>query len=199
VAWQESGHRLALARVLCESYLVSRTVSDALRPEAVPADTSTMRLGRGHAVLLVVALSLFVVSAGPAPAWASEVAMHVVVRPQPRRTTEYDTRRSTNYECVLTLEPASGTGPEIPAGRGPTPSGSSQKIGPPTGSGNVVVEIPPVVIVRVYGRRLVVTTNTGQPPNPSEAMYTIANGKAGPAAAYIRNQVLSDCTPHARR
>jgi len=59
--------------------------------------------------------------------------------------------------------------------------------------GTVTVAIPRVVFVRTAGRRLVVTTNTGAPPQHLDAFYSIASGTARPAGAGLRNEVLSWC------
>jgi hypothetical protein len=62
-----------------------------------------------------------------------------------------------------------------------------------TRSGDLTVAIPPVVFVRVDGTRLVVTTNTGEPPQAEDAFYLIASGRAGTAGAGVRDHVLSAC------
>jgi hypothetical protein len=62
-----------------------------------------------------------------------------------------------------------------------------------TGQGNVAAEIPRAVFIRAVGLHLVVTTNTGLPPQPRDTYYYIAHGHAGPASAMLRSQVQSGC------
>jgi hypothetical protein len=62
------------------------------------------------------------------------------------------------------------------------------------GSGNVTVAIPPVVLIRTRDHRLVVTTNTGKPPQAQDTFYYIAHaGSARLARPALRQRVLSKC------
>jgi hypothetical protein len=74
-----------------------------------------------------------------------------------------------------------------------TSAGARQQGGDSPGPGNLTVAIPPVAIVRVDGRRLVVTTNTGERPRAGDSVYVVAAGKAEPAGARLRQEVLSAC------
>jgi hypothetical protein len=62
------------------------------------------------------------------------------------------------------------------------------------GSGNLVVGIPPTVFIRVIGRWLIVTTNTGAAPQPSDTFYTIADGHAALADRPTRRLVIVVCS-----
>jgi hypothetical protein len=62
-----------------------------------------------------------------------------------------------------------------------------------TRSGNLVVSIPPTVFIRTVGPHLVVTTNTGRPPRPSDTFYAIGNGQAALASAALQRYVESAC------
>ena len=57
----------------------------------------------------------------------------------------------------------------------------------------MTIGIPPTVFIRADGGHLVVTTNTGEPPQAQDDFYSIAPGSAVPASAGLRQQVLSDC------
>jgi hypothetical protein len=59
--------------------------------------------------------------------------------------------------------------------------------------GNLAVAIPPVVLIRPDHHRLVVTTNTGEPPQAQDTFYYIAHGTARLARPGLRQRVLSKC------
>ena len=61
------------------------------------------------------------------------------------------------------------------------------------GPSNLTVSIPPVVLIRPNGRRLVVTTNTGRRPQATDTFYVVAGGKAVLAGSAVRHEVLSNC------
>ena len=58
-----------------------------------------------------------------------------------------------------------------------TSAGARQQGGDSPGPGNLTVAIPPVAIVRVDGRRLVVTTNTGERPRRATASTSSPPGR----------------------
>jgi len=60
--------------------------------------------------------------------------------------------------------------------------------------GAVEVTIPPVVLIRLRPRRLVVTTNTGVLPRPSDQFWILRERRATPADAAVQAEVLADCT-----
>jgi hypothetical protein len=60
-------------------------------------------------------------------------------------------------------------------------------------AGNVAVDVPPTVFIRAAGRWLVITTNTGRSPRPSDTFYAIANGHAALASAALQRYVESAC------
>jgi hypothetical protein len=62
------------------------------------------------------------------------------------------------------------------------------------GPGELSVAIPPVVLVRVQGRRLVVTTNTGERPQVRDTFYVVTGGQAVLAGAGVRRKVLAACS-----
>jgi hypothetical protein len=72
------------------------------------------------------------------------------------------------------------------AGAESTPDTSS-------GGGSLTVSIPPVVFIRARHHRLVVTTNTGKPPQPQDTFYYIAHGTARLARPGLRQRVLTKC------
>jgi P pilus assembly chaperone PapD len=55
------------------------------------------------------------------------------------------------------------------------------------------VAIPPVVLIRPHNRRLVVTTNTGQPPQAQDTFYYIVHNTARVARPALRQRILSKC------
>jgi len=80
--------------------------------------------------------------------------------------------------------------------RGPNAGGLSPEHG--TASGNLTVSVPRAVFIRAEGRKLVVTTNTGERPQGQDAFYYIAGGAAGPASAGLKFEVLSQCGARVR-
>lgn len=66
------------------------------------------------------------------------------------------------------------------------------------GPGNLTVAIPPVVLIRAQDHRLVVTTNTGESPQPQDTFYVIAHGTASLARPGLRQRVLSKCAGQSR-
>jgi hypothetical protein len=62
------------------------------------------------------------------------------------------------------------------------------------GGGNLTVAIPPVVFIRAHGRRLIVTTNTGESPQSQDEFYYTARGTTRLASARLRARVLAKCT-----
>jgi hypothetical protein len=89
--------------------------------------------------------------------------------------------------CVL-----AAAAPEPPAGAASVPASSTDHHRRAR-SGSVVVAIPRTVFIRVVGPWLLVTTNTGQPPQPADRYYTIANGHAALSIPSIRHQVALGC------
>jgi hypothetical protein len=79
----------------------------------------------------------------------------------------------------------------------PRPSSASMAGAPDSASGegsaNMTVSIPPVVLIRSHGHRLVVTTNTGEPPQPTDTFYVIAPGRGHLAGPALRQRVLTRC------
>jgi hypothetical protein len=61
------------------------------------------------------------------------------------------------------------------------------------GSGNVVVDIPPTVFIRLVGPWLLVTTNTGAPPSPADTFELVAHNHASIADASVQHQVETGC------
>ena len=90
--------------------------------------------------------------------------------------------------CTLVVDVTSPHGRPAPIGR--RGAGGEHGVGRP---GNLSVSIPPVVFVRPQGRRLVVTTNTGARPQPSDNFYVVAGGRAELAGPAVRDEVLSAC------
>jgi hypothetical protein len=113
---------------------------------------------------------------GGSAGWASSAA-------PPRPVTGEGTT------CVLTAN-------------GPLPPASPTAVVPPSptrhphhgyGAGNVVVAIPRTVFIHVIGQWLVVTTNTGAPPQPTDTFYAIANSHATIADESLRQRVELGC------
>jgi hypothetical protein len=144
------------------------------------------RAGAVVAAGMAAVLAVWAVGATPG-AWAAAGGKKVQVK-----TT---VRPDKPYKCIVKIGPRD-RGPRATATGG---AGDSPPSTQPEPSGNLVVEIPPVVIVRARSRRLVVTTNTGEPPAPLEAMYYVYKKKGGLAPENIRDLVLSECTAPQRR
>jgi hypothetical protein len=96
---------------------------------------------------------------------------------------------SSGDECVLR---AGGRNLPVPGTTAAGGATAAQSGG--IGSGDLVVEIPPVVFIRADGRKLIVTTNTGERPKKLDIFYYIADGKASVAGAGMRHHVLAKCT-----
>jgi hypothetical protein len=92
--------------------------------------------------------------------------------------------------CVL---PANA--PVPPAASAAVTSPSRSRHHRHAGPGNLVVGIPPTVFIRVVGRWLIVTTNTGERPQPADTFYAIADGHAALADPPTRRLVIVDCAP----
>jgi hypothetical protein len=60
-------------------------------------------------------------------------------------------------------------------------------------AGNLVVDIPSTVFIRVVGRWLFITTNTGAPPAPQDEFAVIRAGHAYPADPRLRRIVEFAC------
>lgn len=78
-------------------------------------------------------------------------------------------------------------------GRGVAKADASSHRSHGTG-GDVTVTIPAAVFIRSEGGRLVVTTNTGQRPQPRDTFYLTAHGHTAPASSSLRRAVISGCT-----
>jgi hypothetical protein len=153
-----------------------------LRLEWQSADTASMRRAGAWVAAGIVAALMAGAAGGTQAAWASDSGRKVQLR------TQFQHGRP--YKCIVKIGPRD---------RGPRDSATGGNGSPPPSTlpvprGSVEVEIPPVVIVRARSRRLVVTTNTGQPPNPQEAMYYLYKKTGGLAPQNIRDLVLSGCT-----
>jgi hypothetical protein len=153
-----------------------------LRSEPAVADMRIMRVIVRSAVIGVVALLVLGARENAVPAFASTHA-HTMAEHHIAGGS------SSGDQCVLRAHgrslPVSGT----TTGGGPPPAQSGS-----VGSGNLVVEIPPAVFIQAEGRRLDVTTNTGEPPRAHDIYYYIADGRAVVAGAGMRHHVLSKCT-----
>jgi hypothetical protein len=68
----------------------------------------------------------------------------------------------------------------------------------PRAPGDVSVAIPPTVFIRVAGRRMVITTNTGRPPAPWDGFWVLHRRTATPATPWTRAEVLEACTTRRR-
>ncbi len=169
----------------------------ALRPGQGPADTTGMRSARAiRAIGAVAVLSLGLVGASH-PAWASDGGKKVQVKAV---VSHKKAAHQKQYECVLKV----GVAPHLTSksadrDRDGDADDAPTRTTPRPPAGNVVVEIPPVTMARAHGKRLVVTTNTGEPPNGQDAIYYVSKGKGGLAPESIREQVLSGCTADSRR
>ncbi len=76
-------------------------------------------------------------------------------------------------------------------GYGPTGSATAAGYGQPGGS--LVVEVPRTVFIRVVGRWLFITTNTGAPPAPHDEFAVIRAGHAYPADPRLQRIVEFAC------
>ena len=133
---------------------------------------------------VLVAVALFGAVGPSSAAWASDAGKKVQVK------------KVEPYRCVLEVGSTRHRDAKITGGGDGDDDGDD---GPthsthPTHPGDLVVEIPPVVIARVHGKRLVVTTNTFEAPDREEAMYYVVKGNGGLAPENIRHLVLSNCT-----
>lgn len=128
---------------------------------------------------LVAPLVLYAVD-GPAPAWASADAA-VAQSPvgPPTGSGVCIVRQRAGARSSSSISSATGIGTP------PGPRGG--------GAGDVTVAIPPVVLIRPHNHRLVVTTNTGGPPQPQDAFYYIVHHTAHLARPALRQRVLSKC------
>jgi hypothetical protein len=96
----------------------------------------------------------------------------------------------------LTIECPMATSDEVASTRHNTPKGQRPSAEREAHlDGNLTVAIPATVYVRVKGRRLVVTTNTGEHPQPGDAYYLVSPGKAEPADPALQKEVLTACAP----
>ena len=127
---------------------------------------------------VLVAVALFGAVGPSSAAWASDAGKKVQVK------------KVEPYRCVLEVGSTRHRDAKITGGGDDGPTHSTH----PKHPGDLVVEIPPVVIARAHGKRLVVTTNTFEAPDREEAMYYVVKGKGGLAPENIRHLVLSDCT-----
>lgn len=149
-----------------------------------------MRATRLFAVSGVMALLFLGGIEGTHPAWAAFGAKPGRIVPPPHTAPSH---RQPVESCVLTADVTGKTKPFPSSNRRvPVESGAA-------GVGNVVVAVPPVVLIRSAGRRLVVTTNTGKPPRQQDEFYVISPGKAGSASTALKDQVLSECTGRGHR
>ncbi len=89
--------------------------------------------------------------------------------------------------CSLTADGGARWDPANPGGRGTAPMRQGAH------SGDLTVAIPPVVFIRADARRLIVTTNTGEPPREGDSFYYVASGRAVVAGARLGHEVLSRC------
>jgi len=79
-------------------------------------------------------------------------------------------------------------------GHGYGPSGSATAMGTAgRPAGNLVVEVPRTVFIRVVGRWLFITTNTGAPPAPQDEYAVIRAGHAHPADPRLQRIVEYAC------
>ena len=85
-----------------------------------------------------------------------------------------------------------------PGWHGPIPGGTEPPDRGADSPGNLSVAIPPVVLVRVQGGRLVVTTNTGERPQVRDTFYVVTDGQAILAGAGVRREVLAACPAASR-
>lgn len=132
-------------------------------------------------VVVLIALSTVAASAATARAGAT--------RPTAVSLSE-SKRPARPPRCVL---PRPTHPKSSPSGAGDSPSPVS---GPRDGSaqGDLVVSVPPVVFIRERPHRIVITTNTGVPPQPQDLFYVVGSHRARPADAALRAQVLAGCT-----
>jgi hypothetical protein len=64
----------------------------------------------------------------------------------------------------------------------------------PAVRGDISVSIPPTVFIRVFGQYMMVTTNTGMPPESQDGFWVLDGNRATPASTSMRAQVLAGCT-----
>jgi hypothetical protein len=100
--------------------------------------------------------------------------------------------------CTLPAHPSSATPHNSPTTvrthRHSSSAGNLHAAATVNTTGNVAVTIPRAVFIRLVGTALVVTTNTGEAPQPHDTFYSIANGHARLAGARLKRQVDSGCT-----
>jgi len=168
--------------------LATRSFSDRpLRSEAPAADILNMRVILWFAVVGVVAMLALGARGSAGPAWAA--GTHTIAKAQAAAGTS-----SGAAECVLKAHDRNP-----PVLRRTTSGGPASVQAGSVGSGNFVVEIPPVVFIRADDGMLVVTTNTGEPPQKRDVYFYVADGKAAAAGVRMQHYVLSKCTMSWRR
>jgi hypothetical protein len=99
-------------------------------------------------------------------------------------------------ECVLRSYRGAARSSPLQSAAGPAAvprTEAAPAAGSDDGSGNLTVVIPPVVFIRPHGHWLVVTTNTGEPPQPQDAFYFVAPGRGRLAGPGLRQRVLTRC------
>lgn len=143
-----------------------------------------MRKGAG----LVVAASVTLLALGGvdrrAMPWSPVDATAAVVK-----SPAVNTRPSRPGVCILWVGVGTPRSPSPQIASGPAAGAEGGG-----GAGNLTVAIPPVVFIRAHGRRLVVTTNTGEPPQSQDEFYLTARGVTRVAPAHLRARVLAKCT-----
>lgn len=141
-----------------------------------------MRVTSWLAVVGVVALLAMGVRGATRPTWTADT--HPIAKAHGSAGTS-----SATPECVL----KANDGYHLVLGT--TNSGRRPSVRPGSiDSGNFAVKIPPVVFIVAYDGTLVVTTNTGHPPQRWDTYFYIAGGKATVANASTRNYVIAKCT-----
>lgn len=85
------------------------------------------------------------------------------------------------------------------ASRHPLPRGRRRETSQTAHSaGNLTVGIPATVFISTNRKRLVVTTNTGAVPQPSDIYYVTVPGKSELAGAALRSEIVATCATSSR-
>jgi hypothetical protein len=115
-------------------------------------------------------------------------AVHAASRTSPRGSRGALTSSSSGTACVLPAKILAAAAPNALVSAAPVVHSRH-----PAASGNLVVGIPAAVFIRRAGQRLIITTNTGRAPGPTDMYYLIDGGHSTLVDASDRSRVESGC------